>query len=337
MIAYSVYTSSLALAFSIALAAPAWSDSFGSGDNSFEIEFVEIGHPGNSNDSRDGDFSAPGVQRYGAVDYKYRLGKFEVSEGMIDKVNAAGNLSLKHHGNTYGGSLGPNRAAWHVNWADAARFTNWLNTSTGNPPAYKFVGNEFMALAPGEDGYSPTNPYRHSRAVYFLPSVDEWYKGAYFDPELGDYHDFTVGSSSTPDGFDDVVDAAFDVASTSSGVLLAREHPENIDNAGLPSPLGTFAQGGNVYEWNETDSSRNYSSSSSVRAIRGGAWSDPVETTASRFVFEGDYQTMRHTIGFRVASQAVVPEPDAILLATWLLIAQGLWRLRHSGVTSVPG
>ena len=57
--------------------------------NSFDIEFVTIGNPGNAADdvSANPDFA-------GSVPYTYRIGKFEISEQMIDKANALGGLGI---------------------------------------------------------------------------------------------------------------------------------------------------------------------------------------------------------------------------------------------------
>jgi sulfatase modifying factor 1 len=33
---------------------------------------------------------------------------------------------------------GPNKPATNISWKEAARFVNWLNTSTGGFAAYKF-------------------------------------------------------------------------------------------------------------------------------------------------------------------------------------------------------
>jgi hypothetical protein len=59
-----------------------WGDTFGSGANTFHIEFVTIGNPGNAADdvSANPDFA-------GSVSYTYRIGKFEVSRDMVDKAN----------------------------------------------------------------------------------------------------------------------------------------------------------------------------------------------------------------------------------------------------------
>src|SRR5690349_21624657 len=141
-------------------------DTFGSGANSFQIDFVTIGSPGNPPDAN--------PNPAGAVPYAYRIGKYEISEQMIDKANALGGLGITKD------ARGPDYPATSVTWFEAARFVNWLNTSTGSVPAYKFdAGGNFQLWQPLDPGYDATNLYRNKLATYFLPSVDEWHKAAY--------------------------------------------------------------------------------------------------------------------------------------------------------------
>jgi len=52
------------------------------------------------------------------------------------------------------------------------------------------------------DNYNAANPFRNSNAYYFLPSEDEWYKAAYYDPNAnggaGGYWNYATGSDSAP-------------------------------------------------------------------------------------------------------------------------------------------
>ena len=182
--------------FGLVLVDSAKADTFGSSTNTFDIEFVTIGNPGNLSDTTGSPNPA------GSVQETYRIGKFEVSEQMIDKANALGDLGITKT------TRGADKPATQVSWNEAARFVNWLNTSTGSSPAYKF------AVQPGEAGYSPTanielwtvsdagydpnNLYRNSLARYFLPSVHEWCKAAYYDPTSGVYYDYPTGSDAAP-------------------------------------------------------------------------------------------------------------------------------------------
>lgn len=102
---------------------------FGSGVNQFNMDFVEIGSPGNTADTAD---------PVGAVLYVYQLGKFEVSRDMIAKAEGTLGMTLNTMGFVTGGPRADTPATG-VSWNEAARFVNWLNTSTGNQAAYKFT------------------------------------------------------------------------------------------------------------------------------------------------------------------------------------------------------
>ena len=84
-------------------------DTFGSGANSFEIEFVRIGSPGNSAGQH-----GPAPRPAGSVPYEYRIGKFEISEQKIDKANALGGLGITKD------SRGPDKPATSVDWFEAS-------------------------------------------------------------------------------------------------------------------------------------------------------------------------------------------------------------------------
>ena len=106
-------------------------DTFGSGPNTFDIEFVTVGNPGNADDT----WGSPNPA--GKVDYTYRMGQFEISRDMITKANAEGSLGITLVDMTSFGGNGADKPATGVSWFEAATFVNWLNGST---PAYKFDG-----------------------------------------------------------------------------------------------------------------------------------------------------------------------------------------------------
>jgi alpha-tubulin suppressor-like RCC1 family protein len=305
-----------ALAFAHSDIRSAHADTFGTGANTFDIEFVIIGNPGNAADTTGNPNPA------GKVDYVYRIGKFEISEQMIDKANALGGLSITKD------SGGADKPATSISWNEAARFINWLNTSTGSLPAYKF------AIQPGEAGYNananielwttsdagydPTNLYRNRSARYFLPSVDEWYKAAYYDP-AGVYYDYPTGSNSVPT-------AVASGTAAGTAVYNGQAGPTDIKLAGGLSPYSTMGQGGNVYEWEETDSDllNGPSMTSATRGARGGFWS--VTSFALRSISRpsGNPTDELFNQGFRVAS--TIPEPSTALLA---IVGFGLFLARR--------
>ena len=101
--------------------------------------------------------------------------------------------------------------------------------------------------AVSDPGYNPNNLYRNSLAAYWLPSVDEWYKAAYYDPTTGTYFDYPTGSNTAPTNVDNGTAAGSAVYARPS-----QQGPADISDAGGLSPYGTMAQDGNVFEWNES-------------------------------------------------------------------------------------
>ena len=178
----------LVCCWSVALflrAGESFADTFGSGANSFAIDFVTIGNPGNPPDA------IPNPA--GAVPYSYRIGKYEITEQMIDKANALGGLGITKD------TRGPDMPATSVTWYEAAKFVNWLNTSTGSVPAYKFDGSGNFQLWQSTDaGYDSTNLYRNKLAKYVLPTVHEWHKAAYYDPSAGIYYTIQPAAITFP-------------------------------------------------------------------------------------------------------------------------------------------
>lgn len=272
---------------------PAKADNFGIGANSFDIEFVAIGKPGNTDDGT--GYPNP----VGKVEYEYRIAKFEVSEGMVDVANVNGELGITHVGR------GPDKPATSISWFEATRFVNWLNTSTGNPPAYKYNDNgTFQGWAPSDSGYDSNNLYRNRLAKYFLPSTDEWYKAAYYDPIAEVYYDYPTGSDDPP--------TPVQSGTTVGTAVYLTTDPADITLAGGPSPYGTVGQGGNAMEWLETEVDQTNDVPPVAIEVRGGVWrqgSEPMQSmSASRYRPQSDFAS----IGIRVASR--IPEPTSLAL-----------------------
>lgn len=273
-------------------------DTFGSGPNSFEIQFVTIGEPGNPADITSLPIPA------GSVGYVYRMAKYEISEQMIDKANALGGLGITKD------TRGPDKPATSVTWFEAAWFVNWLNTSTGHTPAYKFdAAGAFQLWAPGDVGYDPSNLLRNSHAKYFLPSADEWHKAAYYDPVANSYWDYPTGSDSVPDGIGVVGDPLFDAVFHDGA---SNPQPNDVTDVGLLSPNGTAGQGGNIQEWHETAFNV---AGTEQRSLQGGSW------IASSIALAAFSPRQRNPLSFESGSlglrvTSIVPEPTTIVLAS---------------------
>jgi len=322
-------------------ASAARGDVFNMGPGLTSLDFVTVGNPGNANDTHG----------YVAVDYVYAIGKYEVTAGQytaflnaVAKTDTYGLYSTSMW-STYGcriqrtGSAGSyaysvaadraNRPVNNVNWGAAARFMNWLHNGqpmgaqgagTTETGAYTLMGAttdaELMAISRNDD------------AKFWIPTENEWYKAAYHknDGVTGNYWDYPTSSDSRPSNdlvnpdpgnnanFANFIDDSY----TIGGPYWMTEVGE-FENS--ESPYGTFDQGGNVDEWNET------LIDDYCRGLRGGSWcGDSVALLAS--YRSGSYPTSKYSvIGFRVAS---VPEPASI----WLMLGGGLaglywWRRRR--------
>lgn len=305
----------LSLALPCLFPASAFADVF----TGFSMDFVEIGDAGNAADDTG----------YGSVGYAYRMGVNEVSRAMIDSYNTnSGGPTITMYDYAAGGITGGNlagRPATGVSWNEAARFVNWLNTSEGHSAAYNFTtsgANDDITLWGVEDaGYDPANPFRNSNAYYFLPSEDEWYKAAYYDPNAnggtGGYWDYATGSNSAPTAVPGGTSGAVYGQSLATGPAL-------VTDAGGLSPYGTMAQNGNVLEWGESGITAPNDSAGESRVLRGGAWVNGSFDLQSSIRGFDSPAIESGAIGFRVAAIAKVssiPEPSGVL--TIVLVGMG--------------
>lgn len=294
-------------------AAPSAADTFGSGVNQFDIDFVTVGNPGNPADTT----GAPNPA--GAVPYAYRMGVYEVSENLISKATGGGLAGV-----AFSPSRGANKPATSVSWYEAARFVNWLNTSQGYQAAYNFSGSTFQ-LWPSSDAWQlgGENLYRHKDAHYFLPTENEWYKAAFYDGNLGVYYDYPTGSDTAPTAV---------AGGTADGTAVFNQPlspgPADVNFAGGLSPYGTMGQGGNLWEWMEGAYDGVSDSASEPRGYRGGRWGSPSEWLTSSATYSG-IPTGEGDLGFRVA--AIVPEPlESASVVGVAALGFALWRRRGS-------
>jgi formylglycine-generating enzyme required for sulfatase activity len=296
-------------AFNLITQMTAHADAFGAGTNTFALDFVNIGNAGNAADTTG----------YGAVPYEYRIGKYEISQDAIEKATASGMA------NVTAGAWSGNQPAANISWFEVAAFVNWLNTSTGKTAAYdlSWDGSAWsMALWSSEQAWTAggTNLYRHKDAYYFLPSENEWYKAAYYDPLGVNYYKFPTGSDVAPSP---VINGTIADTAIYNGL---RSSPAGIDVAGGLSVYGTMAQGGNVYEWIETEFDGINNDAEAWRTLRGGNWGEDEGSLRSSYrLVDLPLSEDVADFGFRVAS---VPEPSTYALLA-MSAAGALWWARR--------
>ncbi len=323
------------------------------------IDMVPVGNAGNANDPATGNV-------YGGVNYSYQIGKYDVTIGQYtDFLNAVAatdtyslyNASMGTNLNVAGiaqsgspdsytysvinnGGNSANRPITYVSWFDSARFANWMangqptgaQTSTTTENGAYNVNGATSGNAPAKN---VTNPNTSAPPTFYIPTENEWYKAAYFDPTLnsgsGGYYAYATQSNTAPGN---IVGSGTNQANyTISGVYSVTQSGYDPNQnyltdvgafSGSGSFYGTFDQSGNVYQWNDLDG---LASSGSSRGLQGGDWNDdgPFDLSSSGSVSYdpsyGDYG-----IGFRLASPVAVPEPS-----TWVMglagIACGGWQM----------
>lgn len=316
-----------------------FADNFGAGNNGFELEFALIGNPNNQ----------PGMTHNGpagSVGYLFQITKYEISRDIVEKANAEGALGITLASmDYYDNSPRPNMPATGASWNEAARFVNWLNTSQGHPAAYKFSAqpgdlgydpsSNIELWEPTDQGYDANNRFRNSNAFYFVPSADEWFKAAYYDPDAnggeGEYWDYPVGSDSIPARVASGTDP-----NSAVFLQLSKHGPADVTQAGGLSPYGVMGMGGNVWEMIESLWYRRNDNPSYGRGLRGAAWDEqPGRMAAINQTANDAGPTQKYPDhGFRVAS---IPEPESLWLAGTGIALVAMWARRQERKCDVNG
>jgi formylglycine-generating enzyme required for sulfatase activity len=307
---------------------------------SVTIDYVSVGYAGNAADPKTGSL-------YGAVAYAYQIGKYEVTNAQYgeflnaadpDGANANGVYNSNMGTNVRGGitytpgaasgqkytiraNMG-NKPVNYVSWYDSARFTNWMHNGQGTGSteigAYTLSGSTGIIT-------------KNVGATVYIPSEDEWYKAAYYDPTAGaggkddNYWLYptqsdtapTVGSANFSTGA--ISNPGANVANYNNGADWndLDGNVTTVGSAAANNYFGTFDQGGNVREWNDAVLKI------STRGIRGGSFINGEGSLRTNDRSYGGPTIENTSIGFRVAS---VPEPTSLLLT---MLASGMMLIRR--------
>lgn len=301
------------------------------------LEMVPVGNAGNAADTNG----------FGAVGYDYTIGKYDVTAGQyttfLNAVASSGDpnglysttmstgyaaCGITQTPDGLGGysysTANPNVPVNHVSFWNAARFVNWLqNGQPVGPQGPTTTEGGTYTITP--DGIAANTIVRNPGALtsWVIASENEWYKAAYFDPSIaggtGGYWQYPTRSNTAPGN--SMVDNGNNANYYKNGYT---NPPLYITAVGTfvnsPSAFGTFDQGGNVTQWNDTVIDN-------FRGIRGGSWGS---TGVSLKSSGRDYTTPDYAdgmIGFRVV---FIPEPTS--LSILVLGSAGLltWRRRKA-------
>ncbi len=317
------------------------------------LEFVTVGDPGNAGDSL---VQFPdGTSGYGAVDYAYQMGKYDVTAaqyceflnavaatdtyglynssmasppgpGLYTPVAGCGILRTGDPG-SYRYTVDAAKANFPANftsWGDAARFCNWLaNGQPNGPQGPGTTENGSYTLDGAMSVADLLAVTRNPNATYVIPSENEWYKAAFYKGggTNAGYWLYSTQSDSKPSNVLSSTGANnvnfYDGGYTNPSTYLT---PVGYF-AGSPGPYGTFDMGGDVWQWNEAV----VRTTSPSRSVRGGAYFNYWDSLVASHRGSYGYPTLEVTgEGFRVA---LVPEP-----VTFSLFGLGglliLWRPR---------
>ncbi|WP_026610392.1 formylglycine-generating enzyme family protein [Methylocaldum szegediense] len=313
-------------------AATAVPDVHDNGHNETDMVFVKVGYPGNDKDPLYG---------HGCVPYSFEIGKYEITNRQYaDFLNAVasksdpfrlfhedmqsgvvGGIVRRKNGDEFVYSAKPGweeRPVTYLSWYMLARMANWYHY--GNPR----TGRSELGTTEGNDSHGaydtrsfPTTPgaivefsklpdRRNPGARYWIPSNDEWYKAAYFDPlkpGVRKYWDYPLMTDNAPNNSAPPGDRnTANYQTTQLGIgepwYVARVN----DYPYAASFFGVQGMAGNVWEWIEDWRSQGrgkcWRCDEWTRGLRGGSFNysylglhalnlDPGDPAHGYFVYGG--------------------------------------------------
>jgi len=312
------------------------------------IALSTVGNPGNAADTA--VMFEDHTTGYGSVGYTFNIGTYDVTltqytaflnavaqtdtyglynSSLATDTKVAGVQQLGLSGSYTYSVLGDGqRPVTYVTWLDAARFCNWIQNGELQTHVEDATTTETGAYTLNGDTTSGLET-KNLLAQWYIPSENEWYKAAYYDPTLnsglGGYWTYPTRSNTAPANSWTNRALANEanywlVNSTLSGTSGYLTPVRSFTNSA--SYYGTYDQAGDVSNWNDAV---RYNSQ---RGVRGGSW----EEAPGDFESSNRYLSLpvSNTEGFRVAN-VPAPEPTSVMLIVLGagMLASGRRRLRN--------
>ncbi|MEI8195544.1 MAG: SUMF1/EgtB/PvdO family nonheme iron enzyme [Phycisphaerae bacterium] len=289
------------------------------------IALVPVGDAGNVADTTG----------YGAVNYTYNIGKYEVTAGQYTAfLNAVAKIDTYGLYNPLLGAMAnatkiqrtglagdyhytvaadyADRPVNYVNFWEACRFTNWLQNGQKVGIQDATTTESGVYSLNGVTNPSNTSVTRNAGWKWAVPSEDEWYKAAYYKGggSNAGYWLYPTGSNTAPGrDLSDLLgnNANFNSGSGSYPIDTIYYTTVGGDFQNTVGACGTFDQGGNVEEWNEA-----ILQSGTYRGLRGGTFDLGSSYMISSFRWGVQPDNFNSGNGFRVVQAVEAPEPASI-------------------------
>ncbi len=266
----------------------------------------------------------------GAVDYDYRIARTETTGSewfefvqayapYVDPEFAINSGFTSQWVNISYGEQGQVEYRLHpggvnrpveVSWRFAARYVNWLHNGKAlTPEAFESGAYDTSTFGQNPDGSITDQPAHSPGALYWIPTLDEWTKAAYFDPDR--HGPAQPGYWWYPNWSDvpSIPGLPNEGGETSAGFVFASlPYPEVGAYSNVQSPWGLWDLSGGVSEWLEDLYPPRY------RGVRGSVPNSPhTYWITDRLGGAGEGHVSSRS-GVRLAR--VIPEPSTL----WLTI-----------------
>ena len=295
-----------------------------------EMAFVPVWDAGNQADSTG----------YGAVDYQYRIGTYEVTIGqytaflnavaaddphglyntrMAEDLRVGGISRSGSPGSYTYSAIGPagatpagadsvtDRPITYVSWFDAARFANWMHNGQGSGSTetgvYTLVGGQTSGTAPA----------KNAGAQYYIPTENEWYKAAYYKGggTNAGYWVYATQSDSDPGNTigSGANQANYYVAAPNGRGLAVTQSLFSSPSQNYLTNVGAFSSSASAYgTFDQTGNVWEWNDITGVagssRGFRGGFWANFDLAVSSSGRGYSDPSSETDSVGFRLASPA---------------------------------